>query len=148
MLCADAVTAPPEHSHALSGVVQPGPGYILRYQGSIFCIVQQSPQEKYRAVGIVASGKVLVFLDIVGDVAVGIPDTLVAPDRRFHRCPQADADIHPQKARIQFFQILFHHRYAALPFLSFLIKSGRVGVTGFYYSIAKFNMQVVFFWLE
>ena len=103
VLGADAVSAPPVQANALARVVEPGLRYSLR-RGLAGMIVQRA-QKKHRAVGVVVGGKMLVVLHIAADIAVGIADAFVAPQGGLHRRSQADADVHAQKARVDFLYI-------------------------------------------
>ena len=109
VLRAYAVAAPPIQAHPLPGVVEPGPGHVLGREGPVPGVVVQGAEKKHRAVGVVVGGEVFVFLDISGDVSVGVPDALVGPDGGLHRRAQADADVHAQKTGVDFFQIAINH---------------------------------------
>ena len=109
VLRADAVAAPPEHTYALPGVVQPGPGHVLRLQRTVYRVIHQGPEEENGAVGVIVSGEIFEFLYVVVDVPVGIQDPLVGPDGGLHRRSQANAHVHPQKTGIHLLQIILDH---------------------------------------
>ena len=99
MLRAHAQPAPPEHTDPLAGVVQirlgDGAGGRLLTAG-----VVQGAQKKNGAIGVVVSGKMLVFLYIAADIAIGPFDAFNRPDAWLHGRTQPDTDIHSQKTAI------------------------------------------------
>ena len=104
-----AIAAPPEHTDALPGIVQPGLGHILRRQLAVFGAVPQGAEEIHRAVSIVIGGEVDVILHVAPDVAIGLLDPLIGPDVGLHRGAQTDAHVHTQETGIYFFEIIFLH---------------------------------------